>query len=267
MNDNGLIGKTRIQQIVSLIDLTNLNDDCDGTAVEQLCAQATMPTGFVAAICIWPNYISAAKQYLDKRAQVQIATVVNFPSGDEILLDTCDMIEKALNDGATEIDYVLPYKALIKGNTNQVSKAIKTVRQAIPSHYKLKVILETGELKTDELIRTAANIAIDEGADFIKTSTGKVSVNATPNAAMIMLNAIAELTSTAQSERIVGFKAAGGIGTVEQANAYLKIAENRLGKSWVNSTHFRFGASSLLQDALAKLGERQALSSEDKGSY
>jgi len=265
MKENELIGKTRIHQIISLIDLTNLNDDCDDAAIEKLSSQANMPTGCVAAICIWPNCVSAARQYLDKNAEVQIATVVNFPSGDELLRDTCEMIEKALNDGATEIDYVLPYKTLINNNTNQVSNAIQTVRQTIPNNFKLKVILETGELKTDELIRIAANIAIDQGADFIKTSTGKVPVNATPNAATIMLDAIAQ--SDAQSERSVGFKAAGGIGTVEEANAYLKLAEDQLGKSWVNSTHFRFGASSLLQDALTKLGIGQTSSSADKGSY
>ena len=247
MNENGSISTSRIQQIVSLIDLTNLNDDCDQTAIKTLCAQTETPVGHVAAVCVWPAFVSDVINILGQNSPVRIATVVNFPSGDEPLESACAAIEKALNDGANEIDYVLPYNALINGNKELVTNSLQIIRSCTPEYALLKVILETGELDSNELIRTAANIAIDQGADFIKTSTGKVPVNATLESAKIMLDAIA------QTPRNVGFKAAGGIKSVSEANAYLNLSEELIGQNWADSTHFRFGASSLLQDALSNL--------------
>lgn len=261
MSENELISTSRIHQIIGLIDLTNLNDDCNQVAIETLCAQAMTPVGHVAAVCIWPTFVSYAKNCLGQSSPVQIATVVNFPSGDESLELTCSTIDKALDDGATEIDYVLPYNALLNGKADLVVSAIKTVRNHIPDDFQLKIILETGELVTSDLIRTAAQIAIEQGADFIKTSTGKVPINATPEAATIMLDAIA------QTHRDVGFKVAGGIKSIDDANAYLKLSEERLGQSWADPAHFRFGASSLLQDALVKLDVVNAQSSGDSEDY
>lgn len=247
MSENGSISTSRIQQIVSLIDLTNLNDDCDQAAIKTLCAQTETPVGHVAAVCVWPAFVSDVTCILGQNSPVRIATVVNFPSGDEALESTCVAIEKALNDGANEIDYVLPYNALIKGNRGVVANSLQIIRSCTPEYVLLKVILETGELHSNELIGTAANIAIDQGADFIKTSTGKVPVNATLESATIMLEAIA------QTPRNVGFKAAGGIKTIGEASAYLNLSEELIGQNWADSTHFRFGASSLLQDALSNL--------------
>lgn len=239
----------RLRQIISLIDLTNLNDDCDSAAIQTLCSQADTVGGPVAALCIWPSFIKDAKETLGADSTVKIATVVNFPSGNEPIQSTCNSIEKALSDGADEIDYVLPYTQLINSNINQVTQALQTVRKCIPDHALLKVILETGVLGSSDLIRIAAETAIEQGANFIKTSTGKVDINATPKAAEVMLEAIAD------SQHNVGFKAAGGIRTVEDANAYLKLAENIFGTDWVIANHFRFGASGLLQDVLSHMSD------------
>ena len=261
MPENKLISESRIRQIVGLIDLTNLNDDCDSRAIEALCRQARTPVGYVAAICIWPEFISEAKKILGQSAPVKVATVVNFPAGDEPLDKTRQAIDKALDDGGDEIDYVLPYADLIKGETSQVGDALQKVRTYIPNNKIWKVILETGTLGSDELIRTAANLAIEHGADFIKTSTGKVPVNATPESAIVMLDAIAA------SQRDVGFKAAGGIRTIDDANVYLELSEKRLGKHWIDSAHFRFGASGLLQDALRNLDIEQTPTNSIGGNY
>lgn len=234
----------RIRQIISLIDLTNLNDDCDEDAIELLCKQATTPVGHVAALCVWPTFVRSAKTRLDTQSAIKIATVINFPSGNECVNECCDLVEAAINDGADEIDYVMPYQELIKGNHGHVRNNIKSIRSHTPSHIHLKVILESGVLDNSDSINTAAGIAIDEGADFIKTSTGKVPVNATQAAATTMLNTIR------QSHKDVGFKAAGGIKTLDDANRYLALAEELMGQDWPDSHHFRLGASSLLQDAL-----------------
>ena len=247
MTESKPISASRIHQIISLIDLTNLNDNCDDAAIETLCAQARTSGGDVAALCVWPSFILKAKKCLGKNSPIKIATVVNFPNGDERVEETCNLIGSALNDGADEIDYVLPYSELITGNDDRVGNEINTIRRHVPVSVKLKVILETGVLEHSERIRTAANIAIAQGADFIKTSSGKVPVNATLIAAEAMLDAIKH------SQRNVGFKAAGGIKTVDDAYQYLILAEELLGQNWTDSTHFRFGASSLLQDALNKL--------------
>ena len=249
MDDTAAITPGQIRKIVSLIDLTNLNDHCDQAAIEVLCTQTETPAGRVAAVCVWPSFVAAARLCLGKHSPVEIATVVNFPGGDEDLQTTCAAIDNALHDGATEIDYVLCYKKLIDGDTTGAGNALKEVRQQTPDHIQLKVILETGVLKTDELIRNAAQIALDQGADFIKTSTGKVPVNATPQAATLMFDAIE------QSKRHAGFKAAGGIKSIDDAIVYTTMAEERFGADWVVPANFRFGASSLLKDALNKLGD------------
>ena len=252
---------SRIHKIISLIDLTNLNDNCDDAAIETLCAQASTSVGTVAALCVWPSFVLKARKCLGENSPIKIATVVNFPNGDDRVEVTCDSIEAALNDGAGEIDYVLPYAELKNGNNDKVSSEIYTIRNRIPPSVKLKVILETGVLADNDLIRTAASIAIDQGADFIKTSTGKVPINATVKAADVMLNAIRV------SQQNVGFKAAGGIRTVEDANQYLNLADTLLGQDWINSTHFRFGASSLLQDALNKLDITPSATSRNGNDY
>ncbi len=258
MNNPKLVSVSRIRQIISLIDLTNLNDNCDSAAIETLCQQAKTPVGNVAALCVWPSFVHQSKTLLGPDSSIKIATVVNFPAGTESINASCEAIDDALEQGADEIDYVMPYTDLLNNNTDVVSKSLAAVRKRVPQSKILKVILETGELGSNDLIRTASEIAIDQGANFIKTSTGKVPVNATANAASIMLRAIS------QSTRDLGFKAAGGIKTISDASSYLDLADELLGRAWVNAEHFRFGASGLLQNALAKL---DLTSSTDEDSH
>ena len=187
-----------------------------------------------------------------------MATVVNFPSGAEPLADVVAVTERAIAGGATEIDTVIPYSAFKDGNGDAVREHVRSVSRAC-GNARLKTILETGELADETLIREASRIAIAEGADFIKTSTGKVAVNATPEAARWMLEEI-----RASNRLDVGFKPAGGIRTVQDAAAYLDLADEIMGPSWAAKPTFRFGASSLLGNVLEALGEAPV---EEAGSY
>lgn len=237
-------------KVLSLLDLTDLTDDCDEAAIERLCRQASTPHGHTAAICIWPRFVKQARAQLGPDSPIRIATVVNFPSGelpvDAVVAET----RQAIADGADEIDLVIPYKALMAGDEAAVRQMIRAVREVCAPPVLLKTILETGELKNPDLIRNASHLAIASGADFIKTSTGKVAVNATLEAADIMLNAIRE------SGRKVGFKPAGGVRTVGDAALYLRLAATIHGPDWAIPSTFRFGASGLLGDILAVLDGR-----------
>ena len=232
---------------LSLLDLTNLREDCDAAAIGQLCDRAQTPHGATAAICIWPRFVAQARGILGAGHPVRIATVVNFPSGDLPVAAVVEETRGAIRDGADEIDLVIPYKEFLAGNDAAVTEMVTAVRAACPDAC-LKVILETGELKDSAHIRRASELAVDAGADFIKTSTGKVSVNATLEAADIMLRAIRD------SRKRVGFKPAGGIGTVAEADLYLRLGETIMGPNWIMPSTFRFGASGLLDDIIAVLG-------------
>ncbi|MDF1634292.1 deoxyribose-phosphate aldolase [Mycoplana sp. MJR14] len=236
---------------LSLLDLTDLSDTCDAAAIEKLCAQANTPFGPTAAICIWPRFVAQARALLGPDSPIRIATVVNFPSGDLPVDTVVSETEQAIADGADEIDLVIPYRALMAGNEDAVREMIRAVRAACKPPVVLKTILETGELKDRDLIRNASHLAISSGADFIKTSTGKVAVNATLGAADIMLNAIRE------SGRNVGFKPAGGVRTVADATLYLDLAATIHGPDWAAPSTFRFGASGLLGDIIAVLEGRE----------
>lgn len=231
---------------LSLLDLTNLREDCDEQAIETLCGRASTPYGSVAAICIWPRFVAQARALLREGNKIRIATVVNFPSGGLPVEAVVEETRRAISDGADEIDLVIPYRAFLAGDESAVVEMTAAVRQAC-SKACLKVIIETGELKESARIRRASELAIAAGADFIKTSTGKVRVNATLEAADVMLRTIL------QSARTIGFKPAGGISTVADADLYLRLAGTIMGDDWIMPSTFRFGASSLLDDIVAVL--------------
>lgn len=233
---------------LALVDLTDLNAHSSDGAVAELCKKAVTPFGHVAAICIWPRFVRGAVPLL-KGTEVKIATVVNFPSGDGDIADVVMETERAIKDGADEIDLVFPYLAFKRGRPEEAGEHIGIIASVCKDRAVLKVILETGELKEQKLIYAAADLAIAEGADFIKTSTGKVQVNATLMATAEMLKAI-----KATGRQDIGFKAAGGIRTVEEAGKYLALTDDMMGKDWVSPATFRFGASGLLDDILAVLG-------------
>ncbi|QEE46032.1 deoxyribose-phosphate aldolase [Rhizobium sp. WL3] len=235
---------------LSLLDLTNLKDDCTPEQIVTLCGRAQSAFGPTAAICIWPRFVMQARTLLGPDSPIRIATVVNFPSGEMKTEDVLAETRDAVADGADDIDLVIPYRALTKGDENAVPDMVSAVKAACGPAI-LKTILETGELKDISLIRRASDLSIAAGADFIKTSTGKVGVNATLEAADIMLQAIRD------SRKKVGFKPAGGISTVADAGHYLRLADTIMGEDWVMPSTFRFGASGLLDDIIAVLsGER-----------
>ncbi|EOW6098731.1 deoxyribose-phosphate aldolase, partial [Proteus mirabilis] len=190
--------------------------------------------------------------------EIRIATVTNFPHGNDDLDIALAETNAALAYGADEVDVVFPYRALMAGNEQIGFDIVKACKDACAkAGALLKVIIETGELKDAALIRKASEISIKAGADFIKTSTGKVPVNATLESAELMLQVIHDMGVGKE----VGFKPAGGVRTAEEAAQYLALANRIMGDNWVDARHFRFGASSLLGNLLATLGHGEQKSS------
>ena len=239
---------------LSLMDLTSLNTNDTDAIIESLCRQAQTPEGSPAAVCVYPQFINTARKTLAQMGldNVKVATVTNFPDGSQDIERAVSETRQAVAAGAHEVDVVFPYKALMSGNASIGHDLVTQCKLACGDAVQLKVIIESGELKTETLIQQASEISINAGADFIKTSTGKVPVNATLEAAKIMLNAIKN------SGKAVGFKAAGGVKTTEDAQQYLALTRDIMGDSWVTPAHFRFGASSLLANLLATLGHGEA---------
>ncbi len=238
---------------LQLMDLTTLNDDDSEANVFALCHQAKSPAGNTAAICIWPRFIPAARKALREQGtpEIRIATVTNFPHGNADIEIALAETKAAIAYGADEVDVVFPWRALMAGDSQAGFALVQACKQACAAaNVLLKVIIESGELQQAALIRQASEIAIDAGADFIKTSTGKVAVNATQEAAEIMLQVIAQKGVAQQ----VGFKPAGGVRTAEDAAQYLQLADRILGSDWADARHFRFGASSLLASLLTAAG-------------
>jgi len=233
-------------RVLPLIDLTDLDENSSPLAVAALSARAITPHGPTAGICIWPHFVETAKSLLHGTG-VRIAAAVNFPDGgtdmDGVLADT----EKAIADGADEIDLVLPHRDFVENGVIVSRQMIKSVKKLCGPKARLKVILETGTLGNDALIESASEVALEEGADFIKTSTGTTEVNATPEAVRVILETIREF------RRDAGVKPSGGIRTLEDARSYLDLADEIMGEGWTTPETFRFGASGLLDDVLAAL--------------
>ena len=231
------------KQAITLIDLTDLSDDTTPEKTDALITRALGLPAPVAAICIWPRFVAQAKARLAGNP-IKVATVVNFPDGGDGIEATRLETRAALLHGADEIDLVLPWRALLAGRNEDAARMLRGVRQEIDDGAHLKVILETGALPDEAAMRTAARLALEEGADFLKTSTGKTPVSATPEAARILLDEIR------MSGKHVGFKASGGIRTLEQARLYFDLAEQMMGTGWATPEHFRYGASGLLNSLL-----------------
>jgi deoxyribose-phosphate aldolase len=237
------------RRALAVLDLTSLGEDDDRARIEALCAAARNAPAPPAALCVYPEWIALCRTRLDDDglAGVAVATVVNFPQGGGDPLRVQRETRRAVAAGAAEVDVVLPWRRLRAGAAVDARAVLAACREACGARARMKVILETGELREPAAIREAALLAIDEGADFIKTSTGKVAVNATPDAARIMLGAIAERGGGC------GFKAAGGIRTLPDAAAYLALADDLLGPGWATPRRFRLGASALLAEIVRAL--------------
>jgi len=225
-------------QIIRLIDLTTLNENDTQDSIKILCDKAL--TAQVAAVCVYPQYITLAKDSLDA-SSIKVATVVNFPHGNSDINLAIQETEMALHAGADEIDLVAPYNCYFENDRKTAVEMIEACK-SICGARTLKVIIETGALKTPDLIRMATEDAIEAGANFVKTSTGKIEAGATLEAAAIILNSIKE------SNRNVGIKISGGLRTKEQCAQYLKLAELIMGTDWISPKTFRIGASSLLDN-------------------
>ncbi|NLS12706.1 deoxyribose-phosphate aldolase [Vibrio sp. SM6] len=243
--------KAAALRALQLMDLTTLNDDDTDEKVIALCRDAKTPVGNTAAICIYPRFIPIAKKTLREQGtpEVRIATVTNFPHGNDDLEISIAETKAAVAYGADEVDVVFPYRALMDGNEQVGFDLVRACKDVCGDDVLLKVIIETGELKEEALIKKASEVAIKASADFIKTSTGKVPENATPHYARMMLEVIRDMGVA----KTVGFKPAGGVRTAEDAAAYLAMADEILGSDWADARHYRFGASSLLTNLLNTL--------------
>lgn len=230
---------------LACLDLTLLNDADTPADIEALCQRAQSPQGPVAAVCVWPRFVAQARAALP--ASIQVAAVANFPAGALDLAGTLADIQAIGRAGGNEVDVVLPWHALLADQPHEVAEFLAEVRHA-SMPLTLKVIIESGELKTADRIAQATRLALMAGADFVKTSTGKTAVSATPMAAGVMLSEIA-----ASGLHNAGFKASGGIRSVADAAGYIAQAAAALGTAALTPQRLRFGASGLLTDIEAVL--------------
>lgn len=252
---------TAARLALACLDLTSLNDADTEADVIALCRRAQGPHGPVAAVCVWPRFAALARHELP--AGIAVAAVANFPDGSadraRAVRDTREIVEA----GAQEVDVVLPFARLREGEERAVADLIAAVREACPG-LLLKVILETGVLADDALVTRASQLSLDAGADFLKTSTGKTPVSATPQAARLMLAAIA---ADPRASGQAGFKASGGIRSVADAALYLGLCRDALGADALVPRRFRIGASSLLNDIEAVLDGRAVPPAPPAGHY
>lgn len=238
------------QTILTVMDLTSLNESDTETSITAFCQKAVTPFGHVAAVCVFPQFVKQVKAALND-STVKIATVANFPRGNEAIDDVISSISQSIRDGAQEIDVVFPYERYLAGDVEFSIDFIKKCKAACGERILLKVILETGAFPDTQMIAAASRDMILAGADFLKTSTGKIAEGATPQAATAMLMAIKEMS--AELNRKVGFKASGGVRTIEQASEYIDLAIKIKGPDWVTPHTFRLGASQLLDVVLQVL--------------
>ena len=241
---------------LSMIDLTTLEGKDSEGKVKQLCYKAShlhykhpgLP--YVAAICVYPTMVPIAKKELAGTG-INVASVATaFPSGMADINAKLDEVKSVVDAGADEVDMVISRGRFLNGDYDYVSDEISQVKDACGKAH-LKVILETGELVTLDNVQLASDIAMEAGADFIKTSTGKVSPAATPPVVLTMLEAIRDFQI--KTGKKIGMKPAGGISTAKQAIQYLVMIKETLGDDWLSPNLFRFGASSLANDILMQI--------------
>jgi len=256
----GTPDKHLLMTILNCLDLTSLNTSDNKSHILHLTGKINSFAGRfsnipnVAAICIFPNFVPIVKEKLIVKT-VKIASVAGgFPSSQTFRSIKVAECKKALESGADEIDIVISVGAFLSNDYAAVADEIREIKEAMGDKH-LKIIIESGLLGDHENIFKASMIAMDAGADFIKTSTGKVNISATPEAAFIMCRAISYFYSETGIK--VGFKPAGGIVTVNDAVTYYRITEHCLGKDWLNNNFFRIGSSRLANNILSEIaGER-----------
>ena len=245
-----------LKMILSMIDLTTLEGKDSPGKVKQLCYKAAhlhdqypgLPA--VAAICVYPNMVPVAKVAL-AGTNIKVASVATaFPSGMTTLSAKLKEVRSVVDDGAEEVDMVISRGKFLRGDLDFVSDEVAQIKDACGAA-KLKVILETGELVTLDNVRRASDLVMHAGADFIKTSTGKINPSATPVVVLTMLEAIRD--HYLKTGRRIGMKPAGGISTAKQGIQYLVMVRETLGQAWLTPDLFRIGASSLANDVLMQI--------------
>jgi deoxyribose-phosphate aldolase len=236
-----MTNQLKLQQLVKLLDLTRLTENDQPEAMAQWLQQQSGAPFSPAAFCVYPQFLQVTGQYIKQQAwPAKLATVVNFPSGNAAVEQVVAEVEFALAAGADEIDCVLPYQQLLAGDCVSVKEFLTQIRQACGASC-LKVIIESGELITPQQIIKATELVIESGADFVKSSTGKVPIGITNDAARSMLTVIAA------ADRSVGFKASGGVKTVSQALELVAMYEEITGKL-AQPALMRIGASTLFNE-------------------
>lgn len=245
-----------LKTIFQCIDFTTLEAFDNETKINDFCSKALSFKDndlhiSVPAVCIYSPFVRQAKELL-RGSDIKVATVAcAFPSGQMPFELKRREVEYCVEQGSDEVDMVISRGTFLAGRLDEVYEEIKSVREACAPPVRLKVILETGELKSVENIRRASEIAINAGADFIKTSTGKSPVSATPLAAIIMCDTIKEYFEA--TGRMVGFKPAGGMSTIDDALTYFYIVREVLGERWLSKDYFRVGTSRLAGKVMDEL--------------
>lgn len=230
---------TRVQDLIALLDLTLL-DDAHASDIDSFLDGAVTPHGNVAAVVVWPEYVSRAAAAVASHG-IRVATVAGFPDGPCDADRVAAQCAEAIQDGADEVDIVFAYRAWQAGDHVGPVEVVQACRTALGDH-TLKVILETAAFDDPVVLRAACDAVLDAGADFLKTSTGKGPGGATPAAAAVLIQAIAN------QSRVVGFKASGGVRRFQDCLPYVDLFEQSLGAP--DSSRLRFGASGLLGDLL-----------------
>jgi deoxyribose-phosphate aldolase len=245
-----------LKDILGIIDLTTLSGDDTDQRVNELCMKAhsfidaSLGIPNVAAVCVYPVFAGLVSKNLEN-TDINTACVAGaFPSGQSPLNIRIEEVKYAVENGADEIDMVISRGKLLEGDFNFVSNEVAEIKKACGNAH-LKVILETGELGSIANIRKASEIAILAGADFIKTSTGKISPAATLESTLVMLDTIKEYFD--KSGKMIGIKPAGGISVPDDAISYYLLVDSILGKSWLNKNYFRIGASRLTNNVYNEL--------------
>jgi deoxyribose-phosphate aldolase len=242
----GISRAQRARRLISLIDLTSLDESDDAATVRALSERARLAPVRPAAVCIWARWISVALDAL-QGTEIPVCAVANFPEGAAAPDLAAKETAAAIAAGAAEVDVVFPYRALLAGDARVGLALVRGCREACAEQARLKVILETGQLGAED-IRRAAEIAIEGGAHFLKTSTGKTQPGATLEAAATILDVAAAAGRRGLS---IGFKASGGIRTLDDAWAYLTLYEQKFGPESAKASNFRIGASGLFKELLA----------------
>ena len=250
VSDASEVDEALAQQVIGILELASLNADDTPQRIIALCQRALTPVGHVAAICVLPRFAGLARRTLDSLCarDIKVVAAVNFPGGSPCVSSADMEAHAAIVAGADEIDVVYPFHALLGGDKQVGAEIVNACRVRCGNNGVLTVTLETGVLRDPQVIHGASCVAIQEGANFLKTSTGKQAVNPTAQASRILIAAIAE------SGAHVGLNVSGNVRTLNEARVHMDLVRARFGLRWLEQGRLRLGSTSLLDDLLVHLG-------------